>query len=168
MKHLLIVLMLAANLPVTVLAGESKVNWQEPEKFSDIRPGNESRDAFQQRLMGDFETMFANFAKKLPDGHQLEVKITDLDLAGDVNAAYGMASRDIRIIKDIYSPRMNFSYTLKNQKGELLASGSESLRDMDFMSKSRLMLGSSGFPYEEKMLRDWFDRQQKKKIFPSK
>ena len=166
MKHLLIALIVATTLPATAFAGVAKISWQEPDKFTDIRPGNENRDAFQKRLMSDFETMFADLAKKLPDECQLEVNITDIDLTGDVNAGYSMASRDIRIVKDLYSPSMRFTYTLKNQKGDLLASGNEQLRDMGFMAKSKSLVSNSGFPYEERMLRDWFNKQQKKKIFP--
>jgi hypothetical protein len=168
MKHLLVALIVATSLPATVFAGVAKVNWQEPDKFTDIRSGNENRDAFQRRLMSDFEALFADLAKKLPDECQLEVNITDIDLAGDVNAGYSMASRDIRIVKDIYSPSMHFTYTLKNQKGDLLASGTEQLRDMGFMAKSKSLVSNYGFPYEARMLRDWFYSQQKKKIFPAR
>ncbi|MFZ6751633.1 DUF3016 domain-containing protein [Undibacterium sp. Ren11W] len=168
MKHLLITLIIAATLPVAAFAGVSKVSWQEPDKFTDVRPGNENRDAFQKRLMSDFDAIFTDLAKKLPDDYQLEVNITDLDLAGDVNAGHSMASRDIRIVKDIFSPSMRFSYRLTNSKNELVSSGQEHLRDMGFMSKTRPIVSNSSFPYEERMLRDWFDKQQKKKIFPNR
>lgn len=168
MKRLFLVVIAVSTLSLSAFAGESKVSWQEPDKFSDIRPGNENKAAFQQRLMSDFDAIFADLAKKLPDGYQLEIDVSDLDLAGDVNAGHSMASRDIRIVKDIYSPSMSFSYRLKNTKSELISSGQEQLRDMGFMSKTRPTLSNSAFPYEERMLRDWFDKKQKKKIFPAK
>lgn len=168
MKKIFFVLAVTSTIASGASAGEAKVTWQEPEKFTDIRPGNETRASFQERVVKDFDQFFVDMAKKLPDGVQLDVTVTDLDLAGDVNGLYSTVGRDIRIIKEIYWPRMSFSYTLKNSKNELIASGKEELKDMNFMSRTGMASGRTNFDYEEKMLTDWFNRQQKMKIFPMK
>jgi hypothetical protein len=168
MKHLLMSASLMAALVAPAFSGEAKVNWQQPEKFTDIRSGNETREGFQARVFKDFGQMFADLAKKLPDGYQLDITVTDLDLAGDVNGMHAMRARDIRIIKELYWPRMSFSYTLKDASNALVASGKEELKDMNFMSRVGIQTGNSSFNYEETMLRDWFNKQQKENIFPKK
>ena len=167
MKKIFFALAVTSMVASSAFAGVAKVSWQEPEKFTDIRPSNETRAGFQERVFKDFDQFFADLAKKLPDGYQLDVTVTDLDLAGDVNGLYSKMGRDIRVIKEIYWPRMSFSYTLKNSQNELVASGKEQLKDMSFMSRASLASGRTSFDYEEKMLEDWFKKQQRDKVFPS-
>ncbi len=153
---------------VSAFAGEAKVSWQEPEKYTDIRASNESRDSFKERVFKEFNAMFSTMAKKLPDGYQMEITVTDLDLAGDVNSMYSRQGRDIRVVKELYWPRMSFSYTLRNEKNEVVASAKEDVKDMNFMMSAGIHSNVSSFDYEEKMLNDWFKTQQKTKKFPSK
>ncbi len=152
----------------SALAGEAKVTWQNPEKFTDIRSSNESRENFQATVITEFNDMFSELAKKLPDGYVLDVTVTDLDLAGDINGMYRTAGRDIRIVKELYWPRMSLSYKLTNQANEIVVSGKEQLKDMGFMSRGRVSAGDSTFYYEEEMLRDWFYQMQKEKKFPGR
>ena len=170
MKKVLFSLMLTSMIAsqVPVFAGEAKVNWQEPEKYTDIRPSNESRDNFKERVFKEFNAMFSTMAKKLPDGYQMEITVTDLDLAGDVNGMYSQLGRDIRVVKELYWPRMSFSYILKNDKNEVIGSAKEEVKDMNFMMSTGMHSNVSSFDYEEKMLNDWFNAQQKTKKFPSK
>ena len=168
MKKVLCGLMLTSMLASNAFAGEAKVTWQEPEKYTDIRPSNESRDSFKERIFKEFNIMFAGMAKKFPDGYLLEINVTDLDLAGDVNGMYSSLGREIRVIKELYWPRMSFSYILKNGKNEIVASAKEDIKDMNFMSPVGMHSSGSSFDYEEKMLNDWFKTQQKMKKFPTK
>ena len=168
MKKILCGLMLTGMFVSGAFAGEAKVTWQEPEKYTDIKPSNETRDSFKERVFKEFNIMFAGMAKKLPDGYQLEINVTDLDLAGDVNGMYSSLGREIRVVKELYWPRMVFSYTLKNEKNEIVATAKEDVKDMNFMSPAGMHSTGSGFDYEEKMLNDWFKAQQKMKKFPSK
>lgn len=168
MKKVLFSLMLTSMIASPVFAGEAKVNWQEPEKYTDIRPGNESRENFKERIFKEFNLMFSTMAKKLPDGYQMEITVTDLDLAGDVNGMYSRLGRDIRVVKELYWPRMSFFYTLKNEKNEVVASAKEEVKDMNFMNSIGIHASGNSFDYEEKMLNDWFKAQQKAKKFPVK
>lgn len=163
-----LVLSVAASLTLagTAYAGEAKLTWQEPDQYTDIREGNESRDAFREKLFSDFELIFADLAKRLPEGTLLEVTVTDLDLAGEVNFMHRLAWRDIRVLKDIYFPRMSISYTLKDRDQRLLLSGREDIKDMGFLS-SWGRFGMTRFSFEERMLRSWFKKMQQQGKFPS-
>jgi hypothetical protein len=167
-KKILFGLFLTNIIASLAFAGDAKVTWQEPEKYSDIRPSNESRDSFRERVFSEFNQIFSNLAKKLPDGYEMQVAVTDLDLAGDVNGMYSRLGRDIRVIKELYWPQMSFSYILKNEKGETVSSAKEHLKDMNFMTRAGMHSNGNSFEYEEKMLSDWFIAQQKMKKFPSK
>lgn len=167
MKKLLLSLLATLIAGAAAHAGQAQVTWQDPDNYTDIREGNDLRDSFRAQLFQDFESIFADMARQLPDGYQFEVTVTDVDLAGQVNGMHGASWQNIRIVKAIYWPRMSFSYTLKNGAQELLLSGQEEIKDLGFMSG----VGSSGktrFVYEERMLKNWFKKQQREKRFPLK
>lgn len=163
------VLGLAASLCLAcaACAGEAKVTWQEPDQYTDIREGHELRDAFREKLFSDFELIFADLAKQLPEGTLLEVTVTDLDLAGEVSLMHRFAWRDIRVLKDIYFPRMSISYTLKDRDQRLLLSGRDDLKDLGFLSSWR-RFGLTRFGFEERMLRSWFRKMQQSGKLPSR
>lgn len=152
-------------------AGEAKVTWQDPDKYTDIREGNELRESFREKLFSDFELIFADLAKQLPDGYLFEVSVTDVDLAGEVNRMHEMRGRsleNIRIVKNIYRPRIAFDYTLTNAAQGLVVSGKEDIKDAAFLSSSGVSPGKTRFGYEERMLKSWFKKQQREKKFPVK
>lgn len=140
-------------------ASNLTLNFHEPEKFTDIRPANESRARFRERTLAGFERIFEEFAAELPEGYQWHVTVTDIDLAGDVNPMYRRNGQEIRVVKELYSPRVEFNYELRDAYNELVASGEENLRDMGFMQSPR-MAGPrhQELRYEYTMLKRWFDR----------
>ncbi len=165
MNKLILSAVASLILVCAACAGEAKLTWQEPDNYTDIREGHESRDAFREKLFSDFELIFADLAKRLPQGYVLEVTVTDVDLAGEVSLLHHFAWRDIRIFKDIYFPRMSLKYTLKDRDQRLLLSGSEDIKDMGFLfGWGRFSMTRFGF--EERMLRNWFKKNQREGKFP--
>jgi len=149
-------------------AGEVKVTWQDPDNYTDIRPGNENRTSFREQIFKELDQVFAGLAKKLPDDIQWNVTVTDLDLAGDVRPMMGAGVSEIRVVKEIYWPRMSFNYTMTDTKGAMVAEGKEDISDMNFMMTRPINIGNGSFPYETKMIEDWFSKQIKNKKFPTK
>lgn len=166
MKKICTVMLLALAMVGPAYAGSARVSWQEPEKFTDIRPTNESKIGFQERVIKEFDRMFDDLAKKLPDGYVWEITVTDVDLAGDVRPFFTPMVNDVRVIRDLYWPRMSFRFDLKDEQGKTVASGTEDVKDMSFLMRLGVASGHTSFQYEEQMLRDWFNKQQKEKIFP--
>lgn len=167
MKRLLASLLTTSIFGCVAYAGEAKVTWQEPDKYTDIREGNELRDSFREKLFKDFESVFADFAKQLPDGYLFEVSVTDIDLAGDVNPMRGGEWQNVRVVKDLYWPRMSFSYSLKDAAGGTRVSGTEDVKDLGFLSSS-VGLTRTRFGYEERMLENWFKKQLREGKFPAR
>ena len=167
MKEFVLSVLTAFIVVGAACAGEAKVTWQEPDNYTDIREGNDLRDSFRQGLFRDFELLFTDLARRLPDGYLLDVTVTDVDLAGEVNGMHFGRWQDIRVIKALYWPRMSLDYKLTDGTGQLLASGHEDIKDMAFFDRG-VWLRLTRFSFEEQMLRDWFKKIQNEGKFPAR
>ena len=168
MKKLFIAMCLGGMFAAQAYAGEAKITWQDPDNYTDIRPTDETRDAFRNRVFKDLGAVFEDLAKQLPDGVMWDITVTDVDLAGDVRPMMRAGMNDIRIVKEVYWPRMSIQYKMTDASGKVLAEGKEDIKDMNFMMNSSGLYGGSSFQYEERMLRDWFKKQQREQKFPSR
>jgi len=136
-------------------AADVKVEFKEPKKFTDIKAGNEPKGAFERRILAGFEQIFADLAAKLPEGYSWNIVVTDIDLAGDVNYMFTQSGQDIRVVKDIFFPRVNFSYELLDANKKVVLSDELKLKDMGFMSRSNISRNQV-LDYEKDMLERWF------------
>jgi hypothetical protein len=134
--------------------GVVKVVWQDTKKFRDVESSGDIQSRFEERLFNALTKHLNKEAQKLfkPD-QKLELVVTDLDLAGDMRPTFGASVSDLRIVKDIYPPRMSFSYKLLDGKRVVIA-GDEKLIDMNFLGHVQAVKQDS-FPYETRMLSDW-------------
>lgn len=155
----LMVLLFAGQVAAETAAAQVKVTWQNPDKYTDIRPASGTKKSYQQRVISGFDKIWAGLAEKLPAGHTLHVTVTDLDLAGDVNPLYRIDHNDIRVIKEIYFPRMTFDYQLLDATGKVVAAEQDvKIKDMNFMSSSTIGIGNTEFVYERQMIKSWLQR----------
>ncbi|ASP48313.1 DUF3016 domain-containing protein [Cognaticolwellia beringensis] len=138
-----------------VQAAQVEVKWTNPDKYTDVDAGEEHRQHFKDRTFKAFEKHFAKLAELLPENQKLIFDITNVDLAGDVN--FGGVKR-IRIVKDLFFPRMEFSYQLLNADNSVIKSEEVSLKDMGFMMHSGLRYRNQTLGYEKEMLDDWFKK----------
>lgn len=159
MNKIILTLLTALVLYGTILgissveAADVKVTWKEPNKYRDINPGTEGKKRFQKNTFEALEKHLIKLAKALPESQLLEIEVTDVDLAGDVHAS-GM--RDIRVVKDLYFPRMAFSFKLTNAEHVTIHSDIVDLKDMNFMMGTRSRYRNKLLGYEKKLLDDWF------------
>lgn len=149
------VLVFSLLLIPNVFAATSEVIWSDYKNYRDIDEGNEGRKQFRERTFKEFEQHFAQLAVTLPADHTLKITVTDVDLAGDINV--GGINR-IRIVKQLYSPRMNFSYQLNDANGTTIQADEVVVKDMNFMSGNSLKYRNKTLGYEKKMLDEWFDK----------
>lgn len=134
-------------------AATSEVTWQNPEKYRDVKSGMQSKKKYQQRVFKSFDKHFAKLAEQLPQDQILKIVVTNVDLAGDVFAG---GIDQIRIVKDIYIPRMAFSYQLLDANNGEIKTGDVKLKDMNFLNGSQMRYRQEHLGYEKKMLDDWF------------
>jgi hypothetical protein len=164
MRKFILLCGLAALTSASTQAGDLTLQWQDPEKFSDIRPANDSRKAYRERVMKKFDGFFNELAAQLPEGYQWHVTVTDIDLAGEVDYFAGGAGSALRIVKDIHSPAIKFTYVLRDKHGEEISSADEKLRDMGFLYSLRSNNNNEEFHYEKQMLQDWFNKELQPKV----
>lgn len=140
---------------------EVEITWQNPEKFSDVRSANESRKKFRERTFKHLNKHINELAEDLPDGQRLLMNVTNLDLAGEVLPSsfvgIGHSISDVRIIKTLYIPSMNFSYRLLTSEGVLLQEKEVKLKDMSFMERNNRFSSNETLHYEKNMFTKWFE-----------
>ncbi|GHD71823.1 hypothetical protein GCM10007164_18470 [Luteimonas padinae] len=140
--------------------GPVTVSWTDPHAFSEIRY---SRNRFEAER-GDWVRGIARHLAKraagaLGPGERLDVVITDIELAGDFEPGAGR-SDGVRIVRDIYPPRIDLSYTLYDASGDVADSGERSLRDIGFLHRQAGTVGSGDPLRHEKRLVDAWVRDE--------
>ena len=149
------------DLTVVEEEGRVKITWQSPQDYRDIRPSNQTRKSFRNQIFNEFDETFEKLAEELPEGQLLEVTVTDVDLAGQVwpgsFVGVGHGADDIRVIKRIHIPRLEFSFNLKDADGNVLKTGEVKIKDMNFLDRLSVRFRERPFPYEKRMIREWFN-----------
>lgn len=171
MKHLITLLCVSALVVSTASAAKSppppnpeemkrvEVEWLNPSDYSDIRPSNQSRTRFRETTFKHLEKHLEKLAIRLPEGQRLKLTVTNLDLAGQVWPGHMIGlglSSDVRLIKRVDIPRMNFSYELLDESGVVIRAGEEKLKDMAFQERAIARYRNETLRYEKTMLKDWF------------
>jgi len=136
-----------------------RVSWTDTDNFAETREsrgrGLASTDLLLQQLG---KHLSKRAERQLAPGQRLDVRFTDLKLAGGFEPWHGPQYNDVRIIKDIYPPRMELSFTLTAADGSVIASGDRKLRDMGFLTHSTVN-STDNLRYEKRMLDDWLRRE---------
>jgi len=96
----------------------------------------------------------------LKPGQSLHVDITDIQLAGAYEPWRGPRWDYVRIMRDIYPPRIDLDFKLVDQDGNVLREGKRALRDLDYLHSSVGLAAAEGAPlyYDKALLRRWLSR----------
>lgn len=97
-------------------------------------------------------------APLLSDNEQLAVQITLIERAGGFEPWRGMQSDSVRIVRDIYPPRIELSFTLTNATGQIMKTATRQLRDPGFMMGLN-RYQNDPLRYEKKLLDDWINKE---------
>lgn len=126
----------------------------KPEKFTDARradfkPNSDSiLDAIAKFMqeMGD---------ETIPRDMNLDIKITDIDLAGNFEPWHGPQSDQVRITNGLYPPRIALEFRVIGPSGQVVRSGKRELTDLDYQRRTYYPMDDY-LRYEKDLLRDWF------------
>lgn len=142
-------LLFALGLQATAqAAGTVNVRWVDPANFSDVSRSPIDRERELQAL-GEF---IGKLGKHLPDGQVLNIEVTDLNLAGEMNP---FSWREVRVLRGRADwPKMELRYTLESG-GRTLKSGQAQLADMNYLFQPR----SDHFGYEKRMVERWLKEE---------
>lgn len=164
MKKLLtlILAMLLASCSSSIVAPETvsatdglvTVTLINPRDFSDIDTGNFG-------IQSDFEQSVAQaLAEALAEHFKetdvtIDITFTNIDLAGETR--YNM--QEIRVLKDLYIPRMSFEYVIKDVAGNVMLADTVDIKDMGYLS-NRLFGREANdlIGYDKRMLIEYFEK----------
>jgi hypothetical protein len=145
-----------ACLPTLAAAATAQVEYVKPESFSDAgrRFPASARDESLAPLREHF---VKEIGRRLPADQALSIAITDVDLAGEFEPSQP-ASREVRIVKEIYPPRIALRFRLTRSDGTVIKEGSRNLRDTSFLGSAS---GSNTDPlrYEKAMIGRWLGEE---------
>ena len=98
------------------------------------------------------------FNASLAASDSLQVEVLDIDLAGDFQPLRWASFSDVRVVRDIASPRITLRYTAK--LGDRVVTGpEEQLSNMNFLSSHNHYSSGDRLRYEKPMLDTWFAKQ---------
>jgi hypothetical protein len=145
------------NLPEQ---GPVSVQWSDPAKFSEIR-GSANRNEAER---GDWVTDIATYLReraerRLPGDERLEVTITDIRRAGNFEPWRGVQYQDVRILRDLYWPRIAIDFKRTRADGSVVAEGQRVLSDPAYLSNASVIGEGDPLRYEKALIERWLRRE---------
>ena len=141
-------------------AATVSVTFVQPEKFTDA---GHSRGRATQRELAELQQQMQQHLQLLADrklaaSDTLQVEVLDIDLAGDFQPLRWASLSDVRVVRDIASPRITLRYTVK--LGDRVVTGpEEQLSDMNFLWGHNRYSSGDRLRYEKPMLDRWFEQR---------
>lgn len=136
------------------------VTFVEPENFRDFRDGVFPSPGAQDHLSAEFTSHLQTLAKRyLPEGQRLGVRFTEIDLAGDFEPWRGAEFSDIRMVRDIYAPRMELEFQLFDSAGTLVKEEKRSLIGLGYLWAGSSFNRSDPLIHDKTLLTDWFRKE---------
>ena len=145
---------MAADAPAKTNA-RVEVIFSSPEKFTDVRDAYTASDRGRDGILDQIRDYLVSQADRyVTPGQKLTVTFTDIDLAGDFEPWRGSEGMDIRIVKDIYPPKMDLEFKLTGSDGTVIKEGKRQLRDLVFMSNLSINRNDP-LRFDKALLDDW-------------
>lgn len=153
--------LLAADAPRALPdAGPVQVTWGDPSRFSELTSTGNRYAAAQGDWLPKLATYLRTQAEKqLAPGHRLELTIVDIKRAGQYEPWHGIERQDVRIIRDLYPPRMTVKFRQLDASGQVVKEGERTLTDPAFLTGSAPLSDSDPLRYEKRMIDSWIRRE---------
>ena len=142
-------------------AQDSRVSvvFANPEQYTDLRITCVSGDADARALMGELARFLREAAaRRVPDGQRLEITVTNVDTAGEIENWGGPGRCDLRLMKDVYPPRIDLQFRLTGADGAEVRAGTRRLRDSNYLTNAA-PITADHLRYEKALLLDWLQRE---------
>ncbi len=136
-----------------------EVLFVDPEKFTDAKSESFDSEQGRKQILDTLRSHVEQLARSyVSEGQHLVVRFTDIDLAGDFEPWQGPQFSDIRILRDIYPPRMTVEFRLTGADGKVVSEGKRELQDLGYLMHLS-MPTSDGLRYDKELLSDWMRRE---------
>lgn len=139
--------------------GIVSVTTADPAGFSDARNGPRESDR-ARRAWVDALCMYLSerAAAALPEGQTLDVRLVDVQRAGGFEPGRGPQAGQVRVVRDIYPPRIVLEFKRLAADGTVLQSGRRELSDPAFMER-RARGAADPLRYEKGLIDDWVRKE---------
>jgi hypothetical protein len=125
----------------------------EPDKFTDV--GYSEAERGSRAILLQLQRFIVETAARyLPESMRLEIKITDIDLAGDFETFRGPQFDHVRVNKSIYPPRIALEFRVSDGTEQTVKEGKRTLIDLDYQLRVDYPR-EDYLRYEKELLRDW-------------
>jgi len=137
------------------------VTFAHPEKFTDLKSSMSDFDKDRASLLEEIRDYLVDQAPSyLGGGQAFAITFTDIDMAGDFEPTRGASLQDVRIVREIWPPRITLEFSLKNADGAVAASGTRNLTDLNFMSTIPVtVFRDDRLRHEKMLLHNWLARE---------
>lgn len=141
-------------------SGAVDVRWQDPARFTEIRRSGNPREAARGTWVLQLaEHLRVRAGRHLAAGERLAVEIVDIDRAGEYEPWHGIQYHDIRVIRDLYPPRIVLRFERTAADRRVLARGERTLRDAAFLMHTSGAGDGDPLRHEKAMLERWLARE---------
>lgn len=149
------ILVAGCNTPTTPPAPVTNitVTYHEPEKFTDAQStfGSGYDQSYLDQLSNELKRTAKQYVKA---DQKLDVTVTDVDLAGEFNPSRS-GLNDVRIIKEIYRPRIALTFKLTGADGKVIKEGDRTLTDSYFMTNVLTVNRDEPLFYDKNLIATW-------------
>ena len=147
----------AADKPVTNV----EVSFINAENFTDVKEEYMDSGRGRDRVLDEMKKHIIWSASRcIAADRKLEIKVTDIDLAGDFEPWRSPQLMDVRILRDIYPPRISLEFRLLDAQGKVVSEGKRELQDHTYLMMSA-MPSHDGLRYDKQLISDWLRREFK-------
>jgi hypothetical protein len=155
----LAVLLLGLSLSaVAVDPAVVRIAWLSPATFTDFGDRRHADPAAVEAYADELGKHLSERANAmLAPGDRLQVTIHDVDMAGAFEPALRSSWTDVRIMKEIYPPRIDLDFALDRADGTH-QEGRRKLEDLHYLVKGAGRFGNDRLRYEKALLDDWIAR----------
>lgn len=141
--------------------GPVSVEWTDPSQFTEIRSSRNRWEARRGNWVHDLAEHLSEGAQaRLAEGERMDVRITDIRRAGDYEPARSVNMDHVRVMRDIYWPRMTLEFSHFDAAGNLIDQGERTLSDPSYLSSlPRAGRSNDSLRYEKAMIDRWLRQE---------
>lgn len=156
-------MVMTAVLGAPAIAAETEtvarvsVAFVKPEAFTDAGYSKSERSS-PAILLQLQRFIVERAARQLPEPLRLEVKVADVDLAGDFELFRGPQFQHVRVNKGIYPPRIVLEFRVVDAAGQIVKEDRRELADLDYQVRV-VSRRDDPLRHEKELLREWLSRE---------
>jgi hypothetical protein len=149
----------AADRTATPPNSRISVTFVQPERFTDVKDSVTGSERGAADLLGDLDRYVQSAGDRIvPAGLRLAVRITNIDLAGEFEWWRGPQFDRVRIMREIYPPRIDLQFRLTDATGAVVKEGRRALRDPLYLTRASIN-DSDRLRYDKELLGDWLRQE---------